>query len=92
MACRICGSTRQKEFPSEVNLHPPHGLEHLSSPCVLAFLDLFVCLDCGFTELVLQESDRSELAQNYGNETLAAGRTSDTDSARVRRIAASRLN
>jgi len=81
MACRICGSTRQKEFPSEVNLHPPHGLEHLSSPCVLAFLDLFVCLDCGFTELVLEERERNALRRDYGNEGLVAeGERSKQDS------------
>ena len=71
MDCRNCGSAKQKEFPSEVNIHPPRGLKYLSSPCVLAFPQLLVCLDCGFAELALEESERSELVQHYG-EGLAA--------------------
>ena len=92
MACSVCGSGSQKEFPSELNIHPPHGLKYLSSPCVFAFPQLFVCLDCGFTELVLEESKRSELAEHYRDDRLAAGGKSDADSSRARRMAASKLN
>jgi hypothetical protein len=92
MACKVCGSEKQREFPSEVNIHQPHGLAFLDSPCVIAFPELLVCFDCGFTELVLKESERSEFAQFYGDEKSAAGRRSDVDSLRARRIAASKLN
>jgi hypothetical protein len=92
MDCRVCGSATQKEFSSEVNIHPPQGSEYLSSPCVFAFPRLLVCLDCGFAEFVLKESERSELAQDHGDEKLAAGQRSDVDSSRARRIAASKLS
>ena len=77
MACRVCGSGKQKCFPSEINIHPPHGLEYLNSPCVIAFPELLVCFDCGFTELVLGKSERRELAQHHGDEKLADGRKND---------------
>ena len=54
MACRFCGSRKQEAFPSEVNLHPPHGLKDLTSPSVLTYPELLVCLDCDFTECVLK--------------------------------------
>ena len=72
MACRSCASGKQKGFPSEINIHPPRGLEYLSSPSVFAFPSLLVCLDCGFTELVLEERERNALRRNYGNEELVA--------------------
>jgi len=81
MACRSCASGKQKEFPSEINIHPPRGLEYLSSPCVFAFPSLLVCLDCGFTELVLEERERNALRRDYGNEGLVAeGERSKQDS------------
>lgn len=92
MACKVCGSGKKKVFASEINIHPPRGLEHLSSPCVFGFPKMFVCLDCGLTEFVLNESERSELAQNYGDENLAAGQQSDGGITRDRRIAASKYN
>lgn len=78
MACRICGSGKQKGFPSEINIHPPRGLEYLSSPCVFVFPSLLVCLDCGFTELVLEETERTTLQRNYGNEELVGEGESGT--------------
>ena len=93
MACIVCGSGSQKEFPSEVNIHPPHGLKYLNGPCVFAFPQLLVCLDCGFTELVLRERERSELVQHYADEErVAGGREDNADSLHARRTAASRLN
>ena len=91
MDCRNCGSAKQKEFPSEVNIHPPRGLKYLSNPCVFAFPQLLVCLDCGFTEFVLEETERGELAQHYSGE-IAAEPKNDAESMRARRTAASKLN
>jgi hypothetical protein len=92
MACSVCGSGRQKEFPSEINIHPPRGLKHLSTPGVFAFPRLMVCLDCGSTEFVLEEGERNELVQRHEIERPGAGQSNDADVPRVRRIAASKLN
>jgi hypothetical protein len=92
MVCRICASERQEAFPSEVNIHPPHGLEYLTGPCVFAFPQLLVCLDCGFTEFVLEETECSELAQRHGVERLGTEKPNEEDVSRVWRTAASKLN
>ena len=91
MACKVCGSEKLERFPSEVNIHPPRGV-HLSSPCVFAFPELLVCLDCGFTLFVLKESERSELTQHHGVERLAAGQPREADESGARRNAASKVN
>lgn len=92
MACKVCGSRKQKGFPAEINIHPPRGLEQLSSPCVFAFPELLVCFDCGFTEFALEESELIELTLRHGDEKVAAGRPNEVDASCVRRIAASKLN
>src|ERR1700760_2569292 len=69
MACRACESEKQRELPSEINIHPPPGLENLDRACVLAVPTLLVCFDCGFAEFVLEEGERTKLYEHYGNET-----------------------
>lgn len=86
MACRACGSEKQRELPSEINIHPPHGLANLDRPCVLAVPTLLVCFDCGFTEFVLEEGERTKLYEHYGNETLAGWQGSSTQVGRALRI------
>jgi hypothetical protein len=45
-----------------MNIHFP-GLKNSDKPTVWAFPELLVCLDCGFTELQLQEKECSLLAE-----------------------------
>jgi hypothetical protein len=52
----LCQSENQSTFPSEINIHFP-GRESLAKPTVLAYLKLVVCLDCGFTEFVIEETE-----------------------------------
>ena len=78
MSCRVCGSRLQKAFASEINIHPPRGLMYLTSPCLFAFPELLVCLDCGFTELVLEENERNTLRQNYADGRVEAERERST--------------
>lgn len=58
----------------------------------LSFPQLLVCLDCGFTEFVLEESERSEIEQHHGFERLGTWKPNEEDVSRVRRAAASKLN
>ena len=66
----MCGSVNQKEFPSEINIHPPRGWKRLDSPSVWAFPSLLVCIDCGFTEFKLGVGELRSLRENYGDDLL----------------------
>jgi hypothetical protein len=62
MACRSCGSESQTEFGAEINIHFS-GLKNLDKPAVLVFAKLVVCLDCGFTQFALPETELRELGE-----------------------------
>jgi predicted nucleic-acid-binding Zn-ribbon protein len=55
VSCLKCRSKNQRRLPSEINVHF-HGLDLLTKN-VLAFPELVVCLDCGFTELILSDDE-----------------------------------
>jgi hypothetical protein len=61
VGCRVCHSLALGEFPAEINIHAPGGLENLNKPCVVAFPKLVVCYDCGFSEFQLDGIERNEL-------------------------------
>ena len=65
MSCRLCQSENQRTFPSEINIHFP-GRENLAKPTVLAYPKVVVCLDCGFAELKLPETELRLLAEGSG--------------------------
>jgi hypothetical protein len=54
--CKACGKHNQTDFNAEINVHFP-GLKNLDKPGVLVFPKLLLCLDCGFTEFTLSESE-----------------------------------
>jgi hypothetical protein len=56
MSCKSCGSHNQSKFNAEMNLHFP-GWEGLERPTVLVFPEVVVCLDCGFAEFSILESE-----------------------------------
>jgi hypothetical protein len=56
MSCRSCGSRNQTRFAAEMSVHVL-GLENVDKPVVLLFPGIVVCMDCGFTELALAESE-----------------------------------
>ena len=61
MTCKRCTSGNQREFSSEINVHFP-GLKNLDKPAVLVCSKLLLCLDCGFAEITLKESELLLLA------------------------------
>jgi len=67
MFCKSCQSENQHYLNGEVAIHFP-GLEGLDKPIVWVFPKLLVCLNCGFTEFTISESELRQLA-----ETDAAG-------------------
>jgi len=60
MACRSCRSENQTELGAEINIHFP-GRRGLDKPAVMVFSNLAVCLDCGFTQFTLPETETRAL-------------------------------
>jgi len=56
LPCKLCQSHNQNTFPTEMNIHFP-GPNNLTKPSVWAFPKIVVCLDCGFTEFRIQETE-----------------------------------
>jgi predicted nucleic-acid-binding Zn-ribbon protein len=56
MQCKACGSHNQTVFNAEINVHFP-GLKNVDRPAVFVFPTLLLCLNCGFTEFTLSESE-----------------------------------
>jgi len=66
MACRSCGSKKQSELSAEINIHFS-GRKNLDKSAVLVFSQLVVCLDCGFTQFTLPETELRNLAQGIAS-------------------------
>ena len=70
MACKKCSSEKQSTFNGEVAIHFP-GLEGLDKPIVWVFPKLAVCLDCGFTDFTVPESETRVLREGIDTSTAA---------------------
>jgi hypothetical protein len=70
MFCRSCSSERVAEFGTEMLIHLS-GTENLGMPGVLIFPKVLVCLDCGFSEFTIPESDLASLARNTETNAVA---------------------
>jgi hypothetical protein len=66
MSCPLCVSSREREFPAEINIHFS-GIKNLDKPSVLVFPKLVVCLDCGFSRFTTPEAELALLAQSYSD-------------------------
>jgi len=62
MACRSCRSENQSELVAEINIHFP-GWRGLDKPAVMVYPKLVVCLDCGFTQFMLPETELRTLGK-----------------------------
>lgn len=61
--CGACGSTEQPaEFPAEICIHLP-GAQNLSTPAVLVFPQIAVCLRCGSSKFVTAEQELQQLKE-----------------------------
>ena len=79
MGCKSCGSSGQREFPAEINIHPPtRGLKNMDKPTVWAFPSIMVCSNCGFAEFVLGVDELKSLEENYRDEMWPNGRAFGT--------------
>jgi hypothetical protein len=62
MSCKACQSLNRRTFSGELAIHFP-GIEGLDMPIVWVFPRLEVCLECGFAEFEIPESELRVLAQ-----------------------------
>jgi hypothetical protein len=62
MFCKSCLSENQRAFSAEVAIHFP-GLKGLDKPTVFVFAKFLVCLDCGFAQFVIPETELRRLAE-----------------------------
>jgi len=56
MYCAFCHSNNQAEFPSEMMLHFS-GLKNVDNSAVLAFPNISICFDCGFSGFTTPETE-----------------------------------
>jgi len=63
VACKACCSENHREFDAEVDVHLS-GLKNLLKPLVFVFPRLLVCMDCGFTEFAIPETELSVLGKD----------------------------
>jgi len=64
--CPSCGSSRSLELLGEICMHFPGGLESLNMPLIWAYPKVVVCLDCGFAEFTMRESELKPIRDNLG--------------------------
>jgi hypothetical protein len=72
MSCKHCHSENLRILNGEVAIHFP-GREGLCKPLVFVFPKLLICLNCGFTEFVVPETDLRQLVGSDGAGTDGAG-------------------
>jgi hypothetical protein len=62
VSCKSCQSTNTRTFSGEIDMHFP-GLKGLNKPIVWVFPKIAVCLDCGFAEFLIPETELRLLAE-----------------------------
>jgi hypothetical protein len=67
MACKTCASENLRQFTGEIAIHLS-GLKNINKPHVFVFPELVVCLNCGFAEFAVPETELRLLTKG-----LAAG-------------------
>jgi hypothetical protein len=67
MFCPKCTSEGQRQFVAEINIHCHFsGLKNLDKPSVFVFPKILVCLDCGFSQFTLEDTELTLLAEGAG--------------------------
>ena len=63
MACVLCGSSNEAEFPTEMAFHFS-GVHALDKPGIFVYPKVMVCTDCGFPGLQRRKSERAQLLKD----------------------------
>ncbi len=64
MACKVCASLNLQKLTGEVSASFP-DVKGASIPPIYVCKELIVCLDCGFTELVIPPPELEQLKMGY---------------------------
>jgi hypothetical protein len=70
MSCTACASANQVEFPTEIAIHFP-GTRNPGKPHVFVFPKVLLCLDCGFSQFTVPETELRTLRQGAARSTAA---------------------
>jgi len=62
MPCKSCGSENLGKFTGEIAIHFS-GLKNINVPHVSVFPEIVVCLNCGFAEFAVPETELRLLAK-----------------------------
>jgi predicted nucleic-acid-binding Zn-ribbon protein len=62
MPCKSCGSENLGKFTGEIAIHF-RGLQNINEAHVWVFPELVVCLNCGFAEFAVPETELRLLAK-----------------------------
>ena len=65
MSCRSCQSENRRRLGCEINIHFP-GLRGLEKPTVMVTPEIVVCLNCGYTEFKIADTELRLLAEGSG--------------------------
>ena len=65
MLCASCASGRRKQFVAEIAIHFS-GLKNLDKPNIFVFPKILVCMDCGFSQFTLEDTELNLLAEGAG--------------------------
>ena len=60
--CKQCGAKNQQRFTAEMSCSFP-GVENLDKSPVYLCQSIFICLDCGETELTIPAAELAQLKQ-----------------------------
>jgi hypothetical protein len=70
MSCKSCQSENQRNFNGEVAIHFP-GLKGLDKSIVWVFPTIVVCLNCGFAEFAIPETELRVLRDETDSSAVA---------------------
>jgi predicted nucleic-acid-binding Zn-ribbon protein len=62
MACKKCASENQQNFPGEMAV-AFHGIKRVNLSPIHIRREILICLDCGYTELVIPELELKQLRE-----------------------------
>jgi len=60
MACKSCGSEKQQHFSGELSV-ASLAIEKLKQAPIYVVQKILVCLDCGYTELIVPTAELAQL-------------------------------
>ena len=63
MSCQRCLFSQSRTFTAEINVHFP-GYQGLTKPTVWVFPQVLVCLNCGFAQFYIPDSELQRLAED----------------------------